>query len=105
VAAVNSEISQHKGYYESLAPTGSTLAHYVDKGFAIELVYARPVQVHTRNFFPAAPNLMIAIDGSYNYVKFALLFRGQNEKWLPGGLALASVDRIRAATDAIINSN
>lgn len=105
VAAVNAEIPQHKGYYETLHPRGDTLAHYKERGYAIALIYDKPVQVHTRNFFPEAPNLMIALDGSYNYTKYALLFRGKNEEWLPGGLALVSTEQIETAAEQVINSN
>lgn len=105
VAAINSEIPIHAGYYESLGQTGATLEAYQQRGYAIELAYAKPVQIHTRNFFPAAPNLFIAIDGSYNYLKYAMLFRGQNNQWIPGALALKSVDLIRAAADTAIAKN
>ena len=103
VAAINAEVPKHAGYYENLAPTGSSLASYLDKGFALELLYAQPVLVHSRFFFPRASRLLIAIDGAYNYLKVPLLFRGSAKQWLPGGLVLESVDRVRAAAEAMTN--
>jgi len=102
VAAINAEVAQHAGYYEGLAPSGDSLASYVERGFAVEIVYPRPVQVHTRFYFPQANRLLVAIDGSYNYLKVPLLFRASADRWLPGGLALTSVERIRAAVDAVM---
>ena len=100
VAALNAEIPQHAGYYENVAPTGSSLASYLEDGFALEVRYPQPVQVHTRFFFPASDRLLIAIDGSYNYFHVAsLLFRGSPAQWLPGGLALSGVERIKSAAE------
>lgn len=101
VSAINAEVARHAGYYDTLAPAGDSLASYQARGLAVEMLYARPVQVHTRFFFPAASRLLIAIDGSYNYLKVPFLFRGSADQWLPGGLALGSVDRVRAAIAAL----
>ena len=102
VQAVNADIAQVDGYVESLQPRGTSLESYTQKGYAIELVYRAPVQIHTRQFFPAAPRLLIAIDGSYDYIGYLLLFRGSADMWLPNALALKSLDRTRTAVDAIL---
>ena len=102
VAAVNAAVPQHAGYYEGLRPAGDILDYYQTKGYAIELVYDQPVQVHTRYFFPAAERLMIAIDGSYNYTQQILLFRGGSEQWLPSGIALENIDQVRAVSEAVV---
>lgn len=105
VAAVNTAVPQHAGYYEGLRPAGDTLDFYQTQGYAIELVYDRPVLIHTRYFFPAARRLMIAIDGSYNYTRQILLFRGSDEQWLPNGIALKNVDQVRSICDAVVASS
>ena len=102
MAAINSEIVHHAGYQEGLQPRDQSLDYYETKGYSIQLYYPAQVQIHTRQFFPAADRLMIAIDGSYNYVKTPLLFRGNEDWWLPGGLGLKSIDGIRAAADKVL---
>lgn len=109
VGAVNAEIPQHTGYVESLQPRDASWESYALRGYAVELVYSAPILVHTRQFFPETTRLLIAIDGSYNYVTTsfqqpgaALLFRGSAEKWLPNGLVLKSVDQVRAAAEAAL---
>ncbi len=102
VKAANAEIPRHVGYQEGLRPANETLEFYQTKGYAIELVYPQPVLIHTRYYFPAARRLFIAIDGSYNYTDLLFLFRGSAQQWLPGGIALVSVDQVRAAADSII---
>ena len=104
VAALNASIAQNTGYVEGLQPRADSLDSYTLRGYALELLYASPVQVHTRNYFPKAPRLLIAIDGSYNYVKAPILFRGGAEKWLPNGLVLKDVSGITAAVDQVLAS-
>jgi len=109
VTAVNAEVAQHTGYVESLQPRDASWESYALRGYAVELVYDSPVLVHTRQFFPETTRLLIAIDGSYNYVTTAfhqpgaaLLFRGSADKWLPNGLVLKSVEQVRAAVEAAL---
>jgi hypothetical protein len=102
VAALNASIPQHAGYVESLYPHDDSLDSYTLRGFALELKYASPVQVHTRYYFPKSVRLFVAIDGSYNYVKVPILFRGGVEKWLPNGIALKDVSGITAAVDRVL---
>jgi hypothetical protein len=102
VAAMNAEIPQHQGFADSLTPAGTSLDSYVLRGYAVEARYAAPVQVHTRFLFGAAPRLLFALDGSYNYIDNRMLFRGGPQGWLPGGLILKSIDRTRAAADAAL---
>lgn len=102
VAAVNAEVPRHAGYFESLAVSPEQFRHFQERGYAVELVYPGPVQVHTRYFFPAAPRLLIGLDGPYNYTRAVLLFRGSNERWLPGAIALESAEQTRAAADAVL---
>lgn len=102
VAVLNAAIPQHAGYVESLHPRGDSLESYTRRGFAVELRYAAPVLVHTRYYFPKAPRLFVAIDGSYNYVKTPLLFRGGAENWLPNGIALKDVSAITAAVEQML---
>jgi hypothetical protein len=40
-----------------------------------------------------------------SFPKHAPLFRGQDDKRLPGGLALAGVEQIKTAAESIINSS
>ena len=42
---------------ESVAVSPEQFAFFRERGYAVELVYPGPVQVHTRYFFPAAPRL------------------------------------------------
>lgn len=102
VAAINAEIPHHAGYFESLAVSPEQMRFFRERGYAVEMIYARPVQVHTRYYFPAAPRLLVALDGPYNYLNAILLFRGSNERWLPGAIALAGVEQTRAAAEAIL---
>ena len=102
VSVINTEIVRHAGYVESLYPHGDSLEHYQTKGYAIELEYAAPVRLHTHYFFPAARRLMIAIDGSFNYTDFIILFRGSTKNYLPGGIALKNIDGLRAAVEAVM---
>ena len=99
VEAINTAIEAHSGYVESLYPHDTSLVSYQTKGYAIELEYAQAVQVHTRQFFPAARKLMIAIDGAYNWTHTIILFRGNAERYLPGGLALTNIDAVMAQVD------
>lgn len=99
VEAINTAIEAHSGYVESLYPHDDSLVSYQTKGYAIELEYAEAVQVHTRQFFPAARKLMIAIDGAYNWTHSIILFRGNAERYLPGGLALTNIDAVMAQVD------
>ncbi len=99
VSAINTAIEQHNGYVESLYPHDESLVNYQTLGYAIELEYAEPVQVHTRQFFPAARKLMIAIDGTFNWSRTIILFRGNADRYLPGGLALTNVDAVKAQVD------
>jgi hypothetical protein len=102
VAALNASIAQNTGYVEGLQPREDSLDSYTLRGYALELRYASPVQVHTRNYFPKAPRLLVAIDGSYNYVKAPILFRGGAEKWLPNGLVLKDVSDITAVVEQVL---
>ena len=102
VAVINSEIVHHAGYQEGLQPRAQSLDYYENRGYSIQLFYPAKVQIHTRQFFPAADRLMIAIEGSYNYIGTPLLFRGTEDSWLPGGLGLKSIDGIRAAVDKVL---
>lgn len=104
VAALNASIPQHAGYVESLHPRGDSLDSYTVRGYALELRYAAPVVVHTRYYFPKAVRLFVAIDGSYNYVKAPILFRGGVEKWLPNGIALKDVSGITTIVDQVLAS-
>jgi hypothetical protein len=99
VSAINTAIEQHSGYVESLYPHDESLVNYQTEGYAIELEYAEAVQVYTRQFFPAARKLMIAIDGSFNWSHTIILFRGNAERYLPGGLALTNIDAVKAQVD------
>ena len=99
VSAVNTAIEQHSGYVESLYPHDESLVNYQTEGYAIELQYAEAVQIHTRQFFPAARKLMIAIDGAFNWSHTIILFRGNAERYLPGGLALTNIDAVKAQVD------
>ncbi|MCC7358593.1 MAG: hypothetical protein IT317_03900 [Anaerolineales bacterium] len=99
VSAINRAIAQHNGYVESLYPHDDSLSSYQTTGYAIELEYATSVQVHTRQFFPAARRLMIAIDGRFNWTKEIILFRGNAERYLPGGLVLTNIDAVKAQVD------
>jgi hypothetical protein len=99
VSAINTAIEQHSGYVESLYPHDDSLANYQTEGYAVELEYAEPVQVHTRQFFPAARRFMIAIDGAFNWSHTIILFRGNAERYLPGGLALTNIDAVKAQVD------
>ena len=99
VSAINRAIEQHNGYVEGLYPHDESLASYQATGYAVELEYATTVQVHTRQFFPAARKLMIAIDGGFNWTKEIILFRGNAERYLPGGLALTNIDAVKAQVD------
>lgn len=102
VAALNNSIAHNSGYVEGLQPREDSLDSYTLRGYALELRYDSPVQVHTRNYFPKAPRLLIAIDGSYNYVKAPILFRGGPERWLPNGLVLKDVSKISAVVDQVL---
>lgn len=102
VAAINAEIPRHAGYFESLAVSPEQMRFFRERGYAVEMIYPAPVQIHTRYFFPAAPRLLIALDGPYNYTNAILLFRGSNERWLPGAIALAGVERTRAVVEALL---
>lgn len=95
VAALNQAIISHAGYAESIHPNGTTLEYYQTKGYAIELDYGRDVLVHTHYFFPRARRLMVALDGSYNYVGQQLLFRGSDERWMPGAIVLEDAQLLR----------
>ncbi len=99
VTAINHAIEQHSGVVESLYPHDESLASYQATGYAIELEYAEAVQIHTRQFFPAARKLMIAIDGAFNWSHTTILFRGNAERYLPGGLALTNIDAVKAQVD------
>jgi hypothetical protein len=99
VEAVNTAIEKHSGYVESLYPHDESLVSYQTTGYAVELEYAAPVQVHTRQFFPAARKLMLAIDGAFNWTDQIILFRGNAERYLPGGLALTNIDAVKAQVD------
>jgi hypothetical protein len=104
VAAVNHAIEQHSGYVESLYPHDETLTSYEAEGYAVELEYAAPVQVHTRQFFPAANRLLLAIDGAFNYTHTNILFRGNPDRYLPGGLALSDIEAVKAQVDQALAS-
>ncbi len=99
MSAVNTAIEQHSGYVESLYPHDESLVNYQTQGYAIELQYAEAVQIHTRQYFPAARKLLIAIDGAFNWSHTIILFRGNAERYLPGGLALTDIDAVKAQVD------
>jgi len=40
--------------------------------------------------------MMIAIDGAFNWSHTIILFRGNAERCLPGGLALTNIDAVKA---------
>ena len=61
--------------------------------------YAQAVHVHARQYFPAARRLMIAIDGAYDWSDTIILFRGNAERYLPGGLALTNIDAVKVQVD------
>ncbi len=57
------------------------------------------MQIHTRQFFPAARKLMITIEGAFNWSRTIILFQGNAERYLPGGLALTNIDAVKAQVD------
>lgn len=102
VEVINTEIVNHRAGTVSLYPHHDSLTYYQTKGFAVELIYAEPARLHTARYFPPAPVLMIAFDGTFNYTQQTLLFRGTAEGYLPGGVALENVDGVRAAVESLM---
>ncbi len=101
---INSSVVKPAGFLESFYPSDSSLDSYRNSGVAVELAYQSPVKIHTKFFFPQFDHLFVPLDGTYNYLNEAVLFRALNGKWGGTALILSSTSEIRAAADAILES-
>ena len=101
VPIINSTITRAVGYREGFTPSEASVDSYRGRGLAVEVAYPGRTLLHSRHFFPEFDHLFLPLDGTYNYLRQALLFRSLNGVWGGGALILEDNSRLRIRAEQL----